>query len=228
MATKEVVREYKMADNELAQKADKLVGSMTRDATDFAKRKVDDSRRGEIVSQCTEFKNFPTDEELEGLVITATEEKDATNAELVEKLSNIRSMAETAYGNSGKYKTFNFGELSKLNGKELYFTAKRVARVGTLLLSELASEGLTVALLTEISTLATLLDNNLDAIGEAVEKRDIRTQERIILGNKLWRNMVKYANVGKSIFAANDEARYNDYVLTEGDDTPPSSTLPPI
>lgn len=224
MATKEIVRKYRCSDDELAQKADGLVDSMTRDTADFATRKVDATRIAEVTTLSNQFKNYPTDKELQGAVTVATEIKDATKKDLVEKLSKVRNMAETKYGKSGKFKTFGFGELSRLKDDILFKTSKRVVRVGTTLLAELATEGLTAAQLTEISTVGATLDTNIDAIEAAEENRDIKTQERIIIGNNLWDKMVTYANIGKSLFEFKDEARYNDYVLT---DAPSSTTQTP-
>lgn len=223
MPKDESIRVYNFSDDVLWQKADSLVGSMQRDIADFALRKVDAPRINEIVLLVTQFKNHPTDQELLGLVSTATEIKDAAALELRKKISSVRNMALTKFGNNGKFRTFDFGELARLPDSDLYRTAKRVVRVGTSFLADLLSEGLTAAMLTEITTLATSLDTNLDAMEAAIENRDIKTQERVNIGNNLWKTMVKYADVGKSIYEFSDEARYNDYVLIdESPDAPPT------
>jgi len=201
---------------------------MNRDAADFATRKVDATRIAEVTTLSTQLKNFPTDKELQGALIVATEVKDATKKDLLVKLNNVRGMAETKYGKSGKYKTFSFGELSRIPDEKLFSTAKRVVRVGTSLLAELATEGLTAAQLSEISSVGAILDNNLDAIEAAEENREIKKQDRIIIGNNLWDKMVINANIGKSLFQFKDEARYNDYVLTDAPpSTPPTPPTPP-
>jgi hypothetical protein len=219
MSKNELLRDYKIGDDELMQKADSLAVSMQRDATDFATRMVDATRINEIVTQNTAFKNHPTDQELLGLVSTATEIKDGTALNLRKKIAAVRSMAETKFGNNGKFRTFDFGELSSLPDSDLYRTARRVVRVGTSFLADLASEGLTAAFLTEITNLADKLDKQIDDMEAANENRDIKTQERVVLGNNLWNTMVKYANIGKSLYEFSDEARYNDYVLTESEGT---------
>ena len=213
MPINESVRIFKIGDTEVIQKADSLALAMKRDIRDFASRNVDDARIDEMLAQNEDFKKLPTDQELLGTVITATETRDVNIFELRKKLAAVRNMAETKYGNNGKFRTFAFGELSSLNGEDLFRTAKRVARVGTLFLADLATEGLTAGLLTEISTLSESLDRNIDEVEAAIEIRDIATQERINMANKLWSTMVKYADIGKSLYEFTDEARYNDYVL---------------
>ncbi len=215
MSQNELKRDYVIGDDEVMQRADALVLSMQRDAADFATRMVDAARISEIEDQSTAFKNHPTDQELLGLISTATEIKDATALNLRKKIATVRSMAETKFGNNGKFRTFDFGGLSDLPDSDLYRTARRVVRVGTSFLTDLASEGLTAAFLTEITNLADKLDKQIDDMEAAIETRDIKTQERVVLGNKLWNTMVKYANIGKSLYEFSDEARYNDYVLTE-------------
>ena len=219
MALNEEKRNYNFGDDVLMQKADKIVITMQRDGDAFASRNVDATRRDEIAKTNQQFKDLPTDPELLGLITTATEVKDAGAMNVRIKISSVRNMAETKYGNTGKYKIFNFGELSDLPDEDLFRTAKRVVRVGRSVLSDLASEGLTNDLLNEIAALATSLDDNIDKVAEAKENRDIQKQVRVRMGNRLWDLMVKYANIGKSIFEFNDEARYNDYVLTEGSDS---------
>ena len=220
MAVNEEKRDYNFGDDVLMQKADSLVKSMERDSDAFATRSIDSSRRAEVSETNAQFKDLPTDEELLGLISTATEVKDANALEVEQLISRVRNMAETKYGSNGKYKTFNFGELSALPDSEMYRTAKRVVRVGTKFLTDLASEGLTDDILKQIATLAITLDEKIDLVDDAIEERDIKRQERVRMGNKLWALMVKYANVGKSLFEFTDEARYNDYVLIE---TPPNN-----
>ena len=226
MSKIESVRSYNIGDDVVWQKADSLFGCMQRDATSFLTRGIDAARMDEIAAANTIFKNLPTDPELLGIISTATEIKNATALELRKKIATVRSMAATKYGDNGKYKTFDFGSLADLPDSDLFRTAKRVVRVGTTLLAELASEGLNASMLTEITTLANTFDANLDTLGSAIENRDLETQNRVIAGNNLWALMVKYADVGKSLFEFTDEARYNDYVLTDttsvGGGTPPA------
>lgn len=227
MSKNESIRIYKFGDDELWQMADALAGSMLRDAADFATRMVTSPRIAEITALSTQFKNLPTDPELLGIISTATEVKDATALDLRKKVSTVRSMAATKFGENGKFRTFDFGALADLPDTDLYRTAKRVARVGTGFLADLASEGLTAAMLADIVTLATTLDTNIDTMEAAIENRDIKTQERVIVGNNLWNTMVKYADVGKSLFEFTDEARYNDYVLIETPAPKPPDTPSP-
>ena len=125
----------------------------------------------------------------------------------------IRNMAELQYKNGGKYKTFGFDGMDKMDDNNLYRLALRVVRVGTKLLPELQAQGLTATLLTSLADEATACHNAIDAQDNAIEDRDLATQERVGLGNALYAILVQLASIGKSLFEDNDEARYNDYVL---------------
>lgn len=224
MADKENKRKYQMADSTLIQKSEDIISSMTRDAADFlAKRNVAPARMATLNTAQAAFAEFPTDEELQGDVTVRTEYKDAKRVALEEAIRSIRGMADTKFNGSGLYKTFAFNDLSGQTDPELVRMGKRVARVGTTLLSQLASEGLTAQMLTDLETLSADFFALIDGVDDAEETRDIKTQQRVTLGNALYDKVVEFANIGKAIYEDTDEAKYNDYVIT---DTPPPPPPP--
>lgn len=216
MSSTNTPRLYKIADASLKQLADDLKDSIQRDATDFTTRGFDNAKLTNLQNLIDAFNNTSTDEELRAQVTIAVEAKDALALTLRQELSAIRSRAKNKYGEAtGKYNSFGFGELSSLNDDELYRTAKRVVRVGTTLLADLSSEGLTQAILDNVATIANNFDTAIDKVGEANETRDLETQNRIQKGNALYTEMVKLANTGKSLYEFSNEAKYNDYVLIQ-------------
>lgn len=208
------VRLYKIADSALKQLADDLKDSIVRDSVDFATRGVDAAKITELSNLISDFDNTTTDEELRGFVTTAVEEKNQIRATLLKEIGAVRSRAENKFGaGSGKYNSFGFGELSGLTDDELYRTAKRVVRIGTTLLAELASEGLTQSILDSITTINNNFDLAIDKVASNIENRDLETQNRIEKGNKLYARLVKDAASGKNLFEGTNAAKYNDYVL---------------
>lgn len=209
-------RLYKIADASLKQLADDLKDSMVRDTTDFETRGLTTVKLQNFQNLIDAFDQTSTDEELRGNITTKVEEKDALAKTIKQEISGIRSRVVNKFGlGSGKYNSFGFGELANLSDDDLYRTATRVVRVGTTLLADLATEGLTIAILNNLNLLATNLDKAIDAVGEAEEKRDLETQDRIEKGNALYTEMVKHAGTGKSLYEFTNEAKYNDYVLIE-------------
>lgn len=219
-------RNYNMADADLKQKADNLKDSMVRDAASFATRNIATPRVTAFTALIAGFDATSTDEELRGDLNVTVNAKDALVQDIRKAIRPIRNMAEIQYNGTGKYKTFGFDEMAHLSDNDLYRMAKRVVRVGTSCITDMQKQGLTTAQLTSLDTLAKSLDTAIDTVGAATETRDLQTQDRIIKGNALWQEMITLSSVGQSLFIDIDEARYNDYVLT---DTPPApAEEPPV
>jgi hypothetical protein len=214
MNIKPLQREYNLTDSELALYASDLVTFMTRDATEFAARGVNAGAITALGDKEDEFEAFPTDSEYKGLVIIATEDKDADRLQLFVDIRNITDRALIKWGeNSGRYKRFDVKDLTKFSDKDLLFAARRVVRIGTIYLVDLTPEGLTQLMLTNLTALAQSFEDNLNNLRDAIAVRDEKTEERIILGNELYALVSKYCEIGKVIWKDTSEAKYNDYVI---------------
>lgn len=220
MPTKVETRLYSMADADLKQKADGLKATITRDLADFAKRNITAPQIDAYQSLIDAFDTTTTDEELKGEVTVAADAKNAIAENTRIAIRAIRGMADTAYNSKGKYQIFGFEDLARLTDADLYKLAKRVVRVGGKLFTDLAAQGLTQAQLTDLDNLAKSFDTAIDAVEEAIENRDLETQDRIIKGNTLWQEMVRLAAIGKSLYEDTNEAKFNDYVLIGGSTAP--------
>ena len=213
MPQQTITRSYPFADGDLKQKADGLATTLTRDLTDLAARKITDGFIKYLRELTNNFDEHSTDAELLGLVEDATIKKNATRKEAEIAIRSIRNMADIAYSGKGKYSNFGFEDLTHVTDADFYRLAKRVVRMSTKYLTDLEPQGLITDQIDALKTLATNFDNDIDAIEDAVENRDVETQERINKGNTLWAEMSKLASVGKSVFEDTNEAKFNDYVL---------------
>ena len=219
----ELTRDYKMSDADLLQRADLLGISIARDAADFAARAVDAARIALMTDARDAFDETSTDEELLGELMDKTLIKEELRREVEVAVRSIRNMADVQYKGKGKYNSFGFDDLTHLTDNNLYRATKRIARVATKLLPSLALQGLTAPTITALTALNTTFDDAIDAVGDAVETRDLETQTRIEQGNTLWAHMSELALIGKGIYQDTDEARWNDYILN---DSPSQSTYP--
>ena len=211
---KNSVREYKFSDGMLVQKADSVAQNVLRDILLFAIRGVTNAVVTAFKAMIKEFDDIPTDEELLGDLSVATEKKDQAAELLKNAIRTIRTMADNKWGtHSAYYRSFAFEGLDALPDDQLHRMAKRVIRVANKQLDNLAPEGLTAAFITSIETLDTSFDNDMDLQIDAVNERDIKTQERIDKGNIVYKEMVRLCNTGKDLFAATDEAKHNDYII---------------
>ncbi len=213
MAQLTQTRAYPMADADLKQKADGLAATLTRDLADLGARNINAASVTAFRVLIATFDSTTSDEELLGELKAATDAKDAFAENIKKAIRPIRNMAELVYESKGKYTSFGFEDMANMSDSDVYRLAKRVVRVGTKFLADLAPQGLTAAQLTSLLALATSLDTAIDDVEDKTENRDIETQDRIKKGNALWKEMTKLSSVGKSVYEDNNEAKYNDYVL---------------
>ncbi len=209
-----------MSDAELKQAADLSVIHVKRDLTEFSTRMIDAAYLKTYEALIEDFAAYPNDIELHGLVMVATEAKDALAEGLRVSIRPVRSMAEEQYHGGGLYKCFGFEKMNERTDVQLIRLGRKVVRVGTRLLEQLAGQGLTTGILSGIGAQAISLDDAIEAREEAIEAREIATQERIKTGNALYGAYVRICNIGKSLFADTNEAKYNDYVIN---DRPPAA-----
>lgn len=216
-----------MSDADLAQLGDKAVDLIERDAAELLAYGIDNEDSSFIAEQTQLFKDFPTDEELEGEVSTKTELKDAAADEVKVAVRSIMVRAKNKYGDqSGKYRKFGTKGMDDLDDNNLHRLGKRVVRVATEFLEELEEEGLTQDIIDDLAAKNALFDDGIDDKDEAVRERDISTEDRIELGNLLYEKIVKVFDSGKDYWVNKDEAKYNDYVIY--DTPPPGEEGPPI
>lgn len=213
-------RNYHMADADLKQKADGLATTLTRDLADLAARNINTASVTAFKAVIATFDNTTSDEELLGELKAATDAKDGIAENIKKAIRPIRNMAEIVYSSKGKYTSFGFEDMANMSDGDLYRLAKRVVRVGTKFMADLAPQGLTAAQLTSLTALATSFDTAIDDVEDKIENRDIETQDRIKKGNALWDEMTKLGSVGRSTYEDINEAKYNDYVLVSSSAEP--------
>ena len=224
MSKQNETRHYPFADANLTPTAKGISTSIKRDIADFASRNITLVTLADFEILIDDFDNTPTDEELLGEWLAATDTKNKTMEAVKIAIRPIRNMAELVYKGKGKYTSFGFEDMAHMNANDLYQLVKRVVRVGTKCLAELSTQGLTQTQLTALQNMATLLETQIDDAEEKQETRDLETQNRVQKGNALWAKMVELASIGKSIYVDTNPAKYNDYVLisTSSVDAPPT------
>ena len=75
---------------------------------------------------------------------------------------------------------------------------------------------MTQQILDDFAILCQQYEDTLNAVKDAQAERDIKTEERIAMGNQLYSLASKYCNIGKQIWESVNEARYNDYLIYPG------------
>lgn len=216
MPKQEETRNYHFTDADLKQRVDTVIVNINRDIADFNTRGVTTDTLENLGTMNEDFDNMPTDVELLGLITTATENKDAMAEQLRISIRSIRGIANDKYKGKGLYRTFGFEGMDELSDNELYRLSGRVVRVGTNLQSEMAANGLTTDMLTDLKTLSKSFDNAIEEQQTAIENRDLARQARVSAGNILYAEYSRLCDIGKSLYEDTDEAKYNDYVIDAG------------
>lgn len=199
-----------------------------RDAVAFADFGVNQLSITSLQNKIDALANYPTDDELTGDQVTATQEKDALAEQVRNAIRLIMTRVINQFGeDSGKYRKFGTKGLVQMTDFALSKCARTVERSATSLLAELADTGLTANQITALDTLRHTFDLAIEKQEDTISDRDIASEERISLANSLYADLVKLCNTGKSIWATTNEAKYNDYVLYNTPGSSPEPTTPP-
>lgn len=190
------------------------IGFMLRDLVEFIKYGVTEEKLNALKAMLTDFANIPTDDELVGVQVSATQEKDEAAIQLRDAIAEIMQRVENKFGaQSGNYRKFGVSGVSDLDGGKLSYVTRRVHRVAETMLPQLESEGLTPELLTELNSRLNTYEQALSKQEDAIADRDIATENRVEKANEIYALLVKYCNTGKQIWEDTNQAKYNDYII---------------
>jgi hypothetical protein len=208
------VREYHFPDSRLVILADDMLQTALRDLVQFETRGINAAWIAHVQTMSVAFVNIPSDIELTGRVGIAAEAKENAAEAVRGHIRSIRTMAINCLGTgSARYRAFGFDGMNEMRDEVLYFLCKRVLREGAAQMDKLAAEGLTAARLNVIAQALGHFEQTITGKQDAEKARDIQTEDRIVAGNALYREIVRICNTGKDLFAVTDEARYNDYII---------------
>ncbi len=218
-------RNYKLADAVLKQKADEFLNLLDRDI-EFADRGYNAAAKTQFIALRDDVEVLPSDEKLESQKIELTATKDAARSALEKTMRTIFNMASNRFGSqSAQYRSFGNAEISRLPDAELVRVSKIMIIAANANLAEMATEGLTQAMIDSLTTKSEALDVAIDDVAKGISDRDIATEHRIETLNSLYNLVIKYAGIGQDIFYEVNEAKYNDYVIYDTVDGLPE---PPI
>jgi hypothetical protein len=187
---------------------------MRRDGVEFAKFGVTEAKLTDLENLISEFSEILTDDELLGVQVIATEKKDNLAKKLKSDMGAIMTRVGNHFGiHSAIYRHFGISEISALEGGEVSTAADKLYRVANIYITQLASEGLTPAILTDLKTKSEAYKTALDEQEDAIAARDIATENRCEKANEIYRLVVKYCGTGKRIWESVNEAKYNDYII---------------
>jgi len=226
---KEQLRDYKIDDANLIITTKSKIGFMRRDIAKLGEFGFTNQKLTTFEAQATAFENFPTDKELLGMQVQATELKDAKAAEVIDAIEQIMGRAKTKYGlNSGRYRTFATGDLHTWDNANLLIVGRRVVRIGNIYLSDLAPLGLTAAILSNLTTLCNNFEDLILSKDIKVGERDVTQEDRVEMGNAIFAQLKDYCRLAKTAWRTIDAAKYNDYLIYDTPSGTAAEGEPPL
>ncbi len=222
MAENVMTRNFKMSDGAAVQEADRVEDLALRDAAELAPYGIDAARVADLLAKRNAFNSFPKDVQMLGLQQLATSTRNTARAALEGAMRGIKVRATTKYGsdNHPMVSSFGIGSISQLEDGKLFDTAQGVLNELTAQQVALGTEGVNAAFIANYTTQMATFDVATDAQANAIQNRDTATRDRIILGNALWKAVTDICRAGQDAFINTNEAKYNDYVLSESDGLP--------
>jgi hypothetical protein len=209
-------RNYSFSDATLIDEANEKQSFIQRDAIDFASYNVNASDITEFDTLINAFEVLPPDNVLEAEITTATQVKDGLKDEVLTMCRAVLTRAKIVFGtSSGKYKEMNEPSISQMEDKLLLVTSRNIALKAGQYLSDLASAGLTQSIIDDLVAKNQEFEEAIVAKKDTVAARDTAASNRIRKGNEIYALLVKYCEIGKTIYYTVDEAKYNDYIIYE-------------
>ncbi len=210
----ETLRLYTFSDGTLCALARSLATTLTRDLADLASRGITAEKIEDLLEMGKTFSDMPTDPEYLGDVTQASEVKLKLREDLLAAARRLRTAAFNTYGEkSRKYKRFGFEKMDKLTEDKLPRIAKKMVRLGNMFQTQLADQGVDATFLNAFAALIPQYYTALENVDIAEEIRDIESEKRTEFANSLYREIVRFTSTGKDVYAANNPAKYNDYVI---------------
>ncbi len=209
----ENLKNYHFTDADLIMESVRVYTCINRDRDDFAKRGITPDCLEDFGHTILNFSDFPTDEEMQNDIAIITQNIDGL-ADLIQRdISVIQRIAESLWGDTGKYTSFGFNEVNSLADDEILLFVRRVIRVSRRYLLELEEAGLKEEQLQRLTELGNQFFDTVTLLKEAGKDKIINTGMRLEMSHVLYTQLVKLAETGKTIYEKGNEAKYNDYIL---------------
>lgn len=226
---KEVVRDYKIDDANLITVSNARAAFLRRDIASLSAFGITTATISAFEAQINAFENCPNDVELLAEQKYATEFKDAKAAAIRDAIEPIDTRVKIKFANSpAKANSFAVNDLSQFDDANLLRAARRVVRMANVYLPQLASTGLTAAMITQLGTLASEFEVLITNQEEKIAKRDEAQEDRVEMGNALFYELKKLCRLAKSAWRTTDAAKFNDYLLYNNPSGTPTEGEPPI
>lgn len=216
MKKQAVNREYNFPDSDLYAQCLERIQYIKRDAKEFHEYAYSAEKITELEALVQKFADQPSDDELVGDQMEATEKKNIAREALKTAIRSVMTRVSSKYNpKSGRYRKFGTYKMNDMSDPKLLLCGLRVVRVGEQLLPFLESTSLKQEHLDKVRQTNKAFENAIHIQQDKISDRDIAVEKRIEIGNRLYQEMVFVCNIGKDIWADNNKAKYENYTIYE-------------
>lgn len=209
-------RDYNFPDADLYVQTMEKLRFAQRDIKAFDTYGYDLDKLKSINNLCKKFAKLPNDDELLGTQMLMTEKKAATAEKLKAAIRSVMTRVATKYSNrSGRYRKFGTAKMGDMTDAQLLFCGRRVVRVARKQIDFLAETGLKENHLVRIQDACRDFETALNIQQDKISDRDISVEQRVELGNQMYKEFVNICNIGKDIWAETNHTKYENYVIYE-------------
>lgn len=209
-------RQYNISEADLYVTCTEAIRAAHRDIEFFQQYGYGLDRLKAFKSWCDQFQTLPGDDELVGDQMICTEKKNQGAEKLRTAIRSLMTrVAMKFHDRTGRYRKFGTAKLGDMSDPQLLFCGRRVARVARQQIDFLAEVGVNENVIQRVLDACAEFENALNIQQDKLHDRDIGVERRMDFGNKLYKELVVLADIGKDIWIERDPVKYEQYCLYE-------------
>lgn len=214
MAESKIYKIFKVDEGTLYMFTSNLCQTMRNDLDNLSAYGITEQNIDELYEQAREF--IDTKSGTTYIYILAIEREkliEQRNA-VLDTVSSLGKRFELIWGSkSDNFKQLGLTAVKKLDNEKLIVIAKNLILSATNHLAELSATGLTQTMIDEYSIIIANFETKNQEMTQMKLARFGVTNLRVSRGNELYRQVIKYCNLGKTIHAGKDYSKYNQYIF---------------
>ena len=214
-ATKLVPLDFSMSYEKLTSTCVEKVAFLTRDKAVLAERGITPTMITNLDADRVTFAAIPTNATEVATSTKGFSDRDVQTAKLRVAVRIVINIAKTTFAtDSPEYKSFNIKGMARFDANKLSNACPNIITQGTKYMSAMADKGLTVAMVTNITTQAALLAPLMSATPTLVGNAAATTEIRRNAANALYNPMMDMCATAHAYFLAEgDSLTAEDYVV---------------
>ena len=197
-----VRRNYNFGDDELKSHINIIISFLDENLSDFELFGFNSVKLDSLKDDLDKFIELRTDRGVKNHNFGLTAEKNIIRNNLIGQMKMLKIRVTMKYGSdSQEFRNLELTNFYYKSDNELIYIARNLHSQLSLLLPEMSDVGLTPEILLNFNNLTDEFENSKNQRNNAANSRLETTQERVILGNKLFDTAKLIAHLAKLIYS---------------------------